>query len=273
MSTRARSRLVFGIGLMLLIGGLVMALVAHDGSGSPSADAATQARYERLAAQAARQPPRIDATIVEIPVDELPLYTQGANGNPAYQLVDNEITRRIRTGTPSLDLDFVGLPHPKYLNRLAGFVREGKLEQTTTRVVALLVSQRTTAKVSGFSLLSVRYPPRPGYQGIVDPTDVTAWDHKRATTKGQPTVLDAWTPQRGTEGALVPLFLMHYLGMVPGKETNEVQNELYSVNVVVTGSRRSPRRLTLERPGAPATDVSIQGAVFSPVRMDARTTA
>jgi hypothetical protein len=270
MSPRTRSRLALGTGVAVLAGGIVVDLVAHDRSSSRNAAAAsTEARYDRLIAQADSVPPRVDVTLVEIPVDELPLYTTGKNGAPAYQLIENEVTQRIRTGKPPLKLDFVGLPHDKYLNRIAGLVQQGKVEQTTTRVVALLVRQRTDANVSGFQLRSIRFPAPAGYVAIFDPTDITDWRLKSISSKGpRSTVVDSWTPEQGSGGALVPLFLMHFLGIVPGKVG--APDTLEDVNVVTTGTTRAPRKLTLEQPGGQPVAVAIQGAVSSPVVLDAR---
>jgi hypothetical protein len=271
MSHRTRSRLALGAGVAVLAGGIVVGLVAHGGSSPRNAAAAsTEAQYDRLIAQADSVPPRVDVTLVEIPVDELPLYTEGENGAPAYQLVENEVTKRIRTGNPPLKLDLVGLAHNKYLNRIAGWVKQGKVEQTTTRVVALLVRQRTDAKVSRFQLRSDHFPAPAGYAAIYDPTDITDWyllSSSADKRRQRSTVVDSWTPDPGAGGALVPLFLMHVLGVVPGKVG--APDTLEDVSAVTTGTTRAPRKLTLEQPGGQPVTVPIQGAISSPVVMDA----
>ena len=68
----------------------------------------------------------------------------------------------------------------------------------------------------------------------------------------------------------MPLFVMHFLTIAPGKETTEIRNQLNDVSTFVTGSKRAPRSLTFERPGEPAGTVPIQGALLSPVLLDAQ---
>ena len=143
-------------------------------------------------------------------------------------------------GKPPLRPDLSTLPHPHYLNSHARWIRERKLQLSYTRVVALLVSQRSPGEAHQFEMrgksLSIL-----GYKPILDPTDVFGgWEFREHNP--QPIDVD-WRPDSGKQGALVPLFLMHYLGIVPGKETRELRSALFGVGAVITGNVIAPRTL------------------------------
>jgi hypothetical protein len=63
---------------------------------------------------------------------------------------------------------------------------------------------------------------------------------------------------------------MHYLGMVPGKETRELRSALYDVGVVMTGSVIAPKTLTFEGPGGKTVTIPIRNALEEPLLLDAR---
>jgi hypothetical protein len=266
MSPRGRSLLALAMGLLLLAGGLVIGLVAHDDDDpapAGTADANERARYQRLIEQAARLPARFDASIVEIRLAELPFQTEGKDGNPAYQLVENGIAERIAKGKPPLRPDFPSLPHAKFNNRWAVWIREGKVEQKGTSLVALLVRERSPGPVETLRLHGRRLKID-GWRVIFDPTAVFGNFTK---AHWQPTDVE-WTPEAGTQGALVPLFLMHYLGIVAGKETDEIRNAFLGTdNPVLTGEVISPKKLTFETASGETMTIPIKGALRSPLRL------
>jgi hypothetical protein len=268
LSTRRRSVLALGVGLLLLAGGVAVGLVAHDDGSGRAGTAGEQARYERLIRQAESRPPRFDASIVEVPLADLPLVTDGKDGHPAYQLVETDVAKRIRTGRPSVRPDFGTLAHPPYLDKWARWVRDGKLRQRDVRVVALLVRQRSPGEVSAFRMRGEGFDVR-GYGPIVDPTDFFGIYDSGKQPRRQPVEVE-WAPRSGTQGALVPLFLMHYLGIVPGRETAELRNALFDVGVVVTGHVTAPLKLTFDRPAGTTTTVPISGALSAPLLLNAR---
>jgi hypothetical protein len=272
MSTRRRSLLALGAGLVLLAAGVAVGIAAHDDGSAQAAptDTGQLARYERLIRQAESRPPRFDASIVEIPLTDLPLLTKGQDGNPGYELVETDVTKRIRTNSPSLHPDFGKLPHSRFLDKWARWVREGKLEQKYVRVVALLVRQRSPGTVSTFRMRGEAFDVH-GYTPIADPTDVFgiyASDNYRV--RRRPIDVE-WSPRAETQGAIVPLFLMHFLGIVPGKETHELDSALFDIGVLLTGQVNSPTKLTFEGPGGKTTTVPMQGSLFEPLLLNART--
>ncbi len=273
MSTRRRSLLALGAGLVLLAAGVAVGIAAHDDGSARAtpADTGQLARYERLIRQAESRPPRFDASIVEIPLADLPVLTKERDGRAGYQLVETDVTKRIRTDNPPLRPDFGTLPHSRYLDTWARWVREGKLEQKDIRVVALLVSQRSPGTVSTFRMRGKAFNVH-GYAPISDPTDIFGiYDSDTRRTPGRRPIEVDWSPRPGTQGAIVPLFLMHYLGIVPGKETHELESAHFDVGVFVTGQVDSPTRLAFETPRGKTTIVPIRGALVEPLLLNART--
>ena len=63
---------------------------------------------------------------------------------------------------------------------------------------------------------------------------------------------------------------MHYLGIVPGKETRELRSALFGVGAVITGNVIAPRTLTFEGPGGKTVTIPIQNALSEPLLLDAR---
>jgi hypothetical protein len=255
-----RGWVVLGFGLVALAVGVAIALARHDIRQKPLGPgaAAQRDRYDRLITQAATSPVHYDVSLVQFPLGDLDVVRDSGGADP-YQIVDTDITERIRSGTPSLQPEFATLPHTPAFDDFVRQVRSGRLRQVGNDVVALLLTQRTAGTPREIRLTVDRLSIAKGaYAYVLDPTDVS---QRAEFTRHLETI--SWKPDDKTAGALIPLYISHIL-----REPHAKGYYFFAVGGFLTGPAFSPRRVVIVQPDGRTTELAMKDVSGGPLALN-----
>jgi hypothetical protein len=258
----------------------VAAAVARHNRDADAADAnvgAQRLRVDAALEKAERVPPRVEVTYVVFPLAELEQVASGDGEGPAYTVVPTEVAERLRTGRPSLHPDFGSILSTPDREVFARGFREGRIRESGTSVVALLVTP-TTPGSTRLRLDVERLAPTRSF-GVWDPSDLVVQEtlsrplpERRMKGTHRPERVTA-TIDADSAGALVPLALLHLLTF----SRTAANEDLVDANHGGYGFQEathvilSPRRLYVGRPRSKELEVAIDEALQLPLRMEPAT--
>jgi hypothetical protein len=250
---------VLALGLVVFAAGVAIAIARHDvrPKALGPAAAAQRDRYDRLIRQATSRPVRYDISLVQFPLADLDVIRDNGDSDP-YQIVDDDVTERIRSGDPTLEPDFANLPHIHAYDDFVRQVRSGFLRQVGNDIVALLLTQRTVGTPEEIRLTVDRLSPKEGqYAYVFDPTDFTDFSTNTRFTRRAETI--SWSPKEKTAGALIPLYVSHAL-----RNPHAKGYYFYATGGFVTGAVFTARRLVIVQPDGRKTDIKdVSGSPFA----------